>query len=471
MISSPPVARHELVARLRAYLSDLSAESRAALVRSIDRSRARGENSPVHAIIMEAVRDLSAPARTAERDLSAERTLFDPVEPYLLSTPMPEKMPGRIERRSLRAIWIWITRDLAPGRLDEPLAALRAAVTDDDGEETARAMQAFRKALVSAARAEMSAMRKASGSLQRLEGQLGSAQILGDLIDALAIFEQQPVLEAFFRRLPDRLPVGQEALEAVKRAFKVYEKEPRADPLFAFAALTGRLGSPADLVRFAVHYAQSTDPAVIRQTRAARAIDMAVSEASVEAATLAHLLSTDRTIGRVAASLKRFDDIASALSRTLEDVPSDPWLRQLTSLRVATGERIATELDPLVRIVKGVVGIVEVRGRQVVPDTGATADAVFGLTLFVAARDARGALALNAKIDQIEKAVENVLENQGRQAIERLATTPDDSWEAALARARAAVQLFRAYHGAEYGAAMAKRLSAIVDARVTAKAS
>ncbi|MBV6658327.1 MAG: hypothetical protein KI785_11230 [Devosiaceae bacterium] len=473
MSSSPPIVRQELVSRLRDYLSDLSAESRATLVRTIDRARARGEESPVHAIIMEAVRD--APEETkerAERPVSAERAFFDPVEPLLVATPMRRKHRARIERRSLRPIWIWITRDLAPGRLDAQLAALRAAVVDEDTEAVNRAAEEFRWAFVSAVRAEVAHIRQAYGDLQRLQGQLGSEQVMLDMLEMVSVFEQNRVLQAFQDRLPEKLPVGSQVFDALARAARVYDKRPKADATFAFASIAPLLGSSADLVRYAIWQAKSSDPVAIRQVPlACAAMNAALSMVGVEADTLVFLLTDERTVGRVVGSLKRLDDLIATVSRTLDDVPNDPWLADATRTRIETGERINSELEPLLHMIRGVVSVVEVRGQEITPDETSVFEAVFGLTLFVAARDARESLALNTVIEQLERGIENILENQAKQAIERLASADPANWEAATARSAAAVKLFKAYHGGEYASAMLRRHNSLIEKQALAQAS
>ena len=253
--------RQDLVSRLRDYLSEMSTESQQTLVRSIDRSRARGESSPVHALIMEALREVAEGETAAvARAPTAERSFFDPVEALLLPVSLPEKQVGRIERASLRPIWIWITRDLAPGKCDGELAALRSAVAEEDQHAVLERAEELRLAVCTHARAEMDQLDRQIGSLQKLEGQLGSSRILADLFDVLAVFEQNKTLEAFLKRVPPRLPAGQAGFDAVAKALRVYEGNREASPIYGFAAIKDRFGNSSDLMRFAVWHARTSDP-------------------------------------------------------------------------------------------------------------------------------------------------------------------------------------------------------------------
>ncbi|MEM6382492.1 MAG: hypothetical protein AAF739_07460 [Pseudomonadota bacterium] len=467
---SPSQARQELVSRLSSYLSDLSDDSRQMLVQTIDRARARGEDSPVHAIIMDAVRDVPQPAGNTARPLSAERRFFDPVEPFLIGTPIDEKIPGHVERKSLRSIWIWITRDLAPGRLDGPLASLRATVADDDHDAIKDAAAEFRKAFCQAARQSIRECQQQQGSLARLEAQLGGPNILADMQETVTIFEQDPVISAILNKVPDQIVSGEAALNAIMRAMRVYAKAPEANAFLGFSALLRRFETPSDVVRLAAQIAQSSDPTRIRKSAMKSAIDAAVAAVRVEADHLVHLLSEDRTMARISVALRRFDELTAALSRTLDESPNDPWLRELTEIRVDIGDRIGKELEPLLHMVRSVVGVVEIKGRQIVPDDTSIGDAVFGTSLFVAAREARGSLALNSAIERLERGLQKILENQGEQAIDRLANASETNWDAALARSRAAVFLFKAYFGGEYGATMARRQQTLVENRALPKA-
>lgn len=457
--------KQELVSRLRGYLQELSGESHQTLMRSIDRARARGEASPVHSIIMDALRDLKTGDDFAKRIPSVERSFFDPLEAVMLSTPLPDKQVGRVDRSSLRPIWIWITRDLAPGRLDAELAALRAATVDEDTDAIATYAADFRTAVCQAVRAEMDMLDKQYGTLQRLEAQLGSSRIMSDLHDLIAIFEQQQIIDAFMTRMPDKLPVGQAGLAVLEKGLRIYTQEKEANPIYAFAAVADRMGSPSDLVRFAVKHAKSSDPSIVRQTKAAGAVQIALSEAALEVEHLRQHLAGDRDLERVVAGMRRLHELASSIALTLDDEPTDPWLKHLAGIRARASDLLSKELEPLLHMIKRVVGVVEVRGKEIVPDAASVNEAAFGTTLFMIAREVRGSLAINSIIERTEKGIETILEGQGKQAIDRLGSASDENWMAATARSAAAVRLYKVYYGGVMGNTMARRHAATIESR------
>lgn len=457
--------KQELVSRLRGYLQELSGESHQTLMRSIDRARARGEASPVHSIIMDALRDLKAGDDFAERIPSVERSFFDPLEAVMLSTPLPDKQVGRVDRSSLRPIWIWITRDLVPGRLDAELAALRAATVDEDTDAIATYAAEFRTAVCQAVRAEMDMLDKQYGTLQRLESQLGSSRIMSDLHDLISIFEQQQIIDAFMKRMPEKLPVGQAGLAVLEKGLRIYAQEKEANPIYAFAAVVDRMGSPSDLVRFAVKHAKSSDPAIVRQTKAAGAVQIALSEAALEVEHLRQHLAGDRDLEKVVARLRRLHELASSIALTLDDEPTDPWLKHLAGIRARASDLLSKELEPLLHMIKRVVGVVEARGKEIVPDASSVNEAAFGTTLFMIAREVRGSLAINSIIERTEKGIETILEGQGKQAIDRLGSASDENWTAATARSAAAVRLYKVYYGGVMGNTMARRHAATIESR------
>lgn len=458
--------KQELVSRLRGYLQELSGDSHQTLMRTIDRARARGEASPVHSIIMDALRDLKSGDEDFKRRIpSVERSFFNPLEAVMLDTPLPNKQVGRIDRASLRPIWIWITRDLVPGCLDSELAALRSATVDEDSSAIATYASEFRVAVCSAVRAEIDTLDKQYGTLQKLEAQLGSSRILADLHDMIAVFEQQDVINAFLAKMPEKLPVGRAGLAILEKSLRVYGKETTANPIYAFASVVDRMGSPSDLVRFAVTHAKSSDPAIVRQTKAAGAVQMALSEAALEVEHLRHHLSNDRDLEKVVARMRRLHELASSIALTLDDEPSDPWLKNLAGIRARASDLLCKELEPLLHMIKRVVGVVETRGKEIVPDTASVSEAAFGITLFMTARDVRGSLAINSLIERTEKGVETILEGQGKQAIDRLGSASEENWQAATARSAAAVRLYKVYYGGVMGSTMARRHAATVESR------
>ena len=470
MTDTSSVRRQELVSRLRDYLGDLSEDSHATLARSIDRAKARGESSPVHTIIMEALRGGLLDGEGAlPRFPSAERAFFIPVEPIVLPVPLPEKQAARIDRASLHPIWVWITRDLAPGCCDSQLAALRAAVADEDEPAIHECAGDLRVVVSREAKVVIDKMERQSGSLQKLEGQLGSARILADLHDIIAFFDQRDVITDFLDQMPEKLPVGQKGLQLITEALKLYDDRPDADPIYAFSSIVGRIGSPSDLVRFAVRLANSSDPARIRPTRGGSAVQIALSEAMLEVQLLKEQLDGPRDLERSLACLRRYNETVCTISRTLDEVATDPWLRRLASIRAHASEMLTKEFEPLVHLIKRVIGVVEARGREITPDAASIEEAVFGTSMFVTARASRASLAINGIVDPVERGIDDALENQGKSAVDRLTSADEDNWEAALARSKAAVQLFEVYHGGVYGASMARRHASIVESRGLAR--
>jgi hypothetical protein len=457
--------KQELILRLRGYLQGLSGDSHQTLMRTIDRARARGEASPVHSIIMDALRDLKGGEGFAERIPSVERSFFSQLDAVILSTPLPDKQVGRIDRASLRPIWIWITRDLAPGRLDGELAALRAATVDEDSTAIAECAAEFRRAVCLAVREEMDMLDKQYGTLQRMEAQLGSSRVMSDLHDMIAVFEQRDIIDSFLSKMPDKLPVGQEGLAVLEKGLRIYTQEKEANPIYAFAAVVDRMGSASDLVRFAVKHAKSSDPAIIRQTRAAGAVQIALSEAALEVEYLRQNLTSERDLDKVVTHMRRLHELASSIALTLDDEPTDPWLKHLAGIRARASDLLSKELEPLLHMIKRVVGVVESRGKEIVPDAASVNEAAFGTTLFMIAREVRGSLAINSVIERTEKGIETILEGQGKQAIDRLGSASDENWLAATARSAAAVRLYKVYYGGVMGATMARRHAATVESR------
>ena len=466
MSANDHIGRQELVSRLREYLSELNSESHRTLARSIDRSRTRGEQSPVHAIIMDALREMpDTAASNLPRIPSAERAFFLPLDPIIASTPLPDKQVGIVDRNSLRPIWIWIARDLTPGRCDNELAALRTAVVDEEPKKILRCAEELQRVVCQEATEYIDDLDRTEGSLQILEAQLGSQRILADLHDVIGFLDQQDIFKSFLARLPARLPVGNAGLDILEDALIAYKDYPKAKAIYGFAGIIDRLGSASDLVRFAILHARSSDPAIIRRTAASGAVQVALSEAMLYVENLRLMLSGDRNVDHIVSIMRQYHELISSFTRILDDVPNDPWLRRIVTVRAQATALLTKELDPLLHLIKRSVSVMEADRKEIVPDKSTVEDAVFGLTLFMVTREIRDSLAINSVIDRLSREITDVLESQGKQAIDRLSVTSEENWEAGVARSAAAVDLFRLFFGDTYGGSLARRHAATVEGR------
>ncbi len=138
-----------LVAKLKAFLAELTPATRAALVRNLDKARLQGREDPIGALVLQAAR-LHAweTGEPLPRVASAMRRFFAPLDPFLIGEVTTAKQKGRIARASLTPIWTFLLRDVLPDRMRElTQAVLDAALADDEARADALAAQAVDEAV------------------------------------------------------------------------------------------------------------------------------------------------------------------------------------------------------------------------------------------------------------------------------------------------------------------------------------
>src|SRR5690242_9899869 len=121
------------VDRLRDYLRDLPARSRAVLIVELERQLLRGEDAAGADIVLAELRRLFRESREiAPRYGNAARQFFTPLEPFLVEDLTARHHSARIARAALDPLWVWIRRDLLPAEAQEFTEAVGQSLLAND---------------------------------------------------------------------------------------------------------------------------------------------------------------------------------------------------------------------------------------------------------------------------------------------------------------------------------------------------
>src|SRR5437763_352807 len=316
--------------RLREYLRELKPEARALLAAELERALARGDGPPGASIILAALRrDARPQGRELPHTGHPQRLFFAPLEPFLVDDAPDRKHRGRISRACLEPIWNWVCRDLMPKEAktySDQIQLLLTANEKNGAEQVARAFQDLTEHRL---RECFAAIKRDEKAERRVAGQIGTPHALDDVRELAAILRVRDALGVIGSRLPPIISnLGDEQLENVKALLDSPIGRHRDVFLYALLVVMGRLGSPWQLIRLAIHAAASDIAAQVAKTRFAVAVDVVLDDLDRMIANLHDSLKGGRA-GEFTTLLKNIHDTARALHTEIDLSGDSSWARQL----------------------------------------------------------------------------------------------------------------------------------------------
>jgi hypothetical protein len=337
--------------KLRMYLRELKPEARALLLVEVERAHSRGDRVPAADFLLEELRRDLRQARVetaselADRIGTPARMFFAPLEPFLVDDALEQIHRGRIIRAALEPVWVWLSRDLMPSEAKAYSDQITRLHVTNDIAISERLARAFQDQAVHQMRETLTAAQDDAKARQRLAGQIGIPRALEHVREVVGIVRARDALAVFASRLPQHIRnLANEQLENVKT---LLDSPIGGHPdvfVYALILVMGRLGTPWQLVRLAVHAAESDVAARIVGTPFGVAVTIVLGEME----RILSALRDDMKRGRFAAASERLKDIYDAvrLLRTEMDLSGDsPWARQLTSIRSEISSLVKTEIE------------------------------------------------------------------------------------------------------------------------------
>jgi len=330
--------------RLRDYLTQLSPQSQALLMREFERAIDRGEDATVATFVLEQLRKIvrGSDDDARPRTDNPTRLLFRPLDPFLIEANVASR-PGQIRRASLLPVWQWLVREGAPDLACEFEAALSRGPESGTAPEIEAAA---RKLQLAAAEAIRAIATPAPGTdNRRALSRIGSAEVAEDLPSIAAVLQSREAVDTLNSRLPSYLRVFDEGqIESVTTALNVPSLQTPQMLPFALSLVLQRLAAPWQIIRLAVRMAASDDELRVAATPYGIAVTIALHDLSCLAATLRADIRRGR-FGEVAEHLKTLHDGVRGLRTELDLRNDSVWGRQLASIRADTSSALQSEID------------------------------------------------------------------------------------------------------------------------------
>jgi len=446
------------IGRLRQYLGELKPQARAMLAAELERAHMRGEDVLGASFMLEELRRelrrFDAPA--APRVAHPQRLFFAPLTPFLIDDAYGRKYLGRLSRGCLDPVWQWLCRDLVPAEAkayaDE--ANMLLAANDRDGAE--QLVRTFQDFVVERLRETLAAAKSDERTDRRLSAQIGVRKASEDLREMDAILRSRDALALIAARLPPGIAaLAEDQLEGVKT---LLDSPVGCHPdvfLHALLVVQGRLATPWQLIRLAVHAAGSDAVARITQTRFAVAIDIVIDDIERAIATLRVAIEAGQRPG-LARFVRDIHDAARALHTEVDLSGDTPWARRLAAARADAARLLQAEVE-------GIPGRVR---RLLRPRTGhelsqpldavEVADIEAALDLFGACRSCAAELALSEATRRVQSELQNFFDSGMQMLLDglRAASAPERVWR--QSQVDAAVRFCGKLFGAEYAGLLTK---------------
>ena len=330
--------------KLVSYLSQLSPDVAAFLVREIERHRQAGEDDPSFEHILGAARQLVRVKNSSIERLTTPLRLFCvPFADLLVDDKLGVREPARISRGSIGPVWSWLTGPHGPAGLIEIVAALSRKAHDGDRKAVETLQRGMIEKAASAITDASTRAAKSRREMAQLSALLGGPDVLDDaaaMAAALRSFDATIRLRAAIpARIVDLSPSLCREVVAALAAFGQASPEPG----LGYATLLSRLADPSEALRAAVSAASSDDAERIAASRFARLGEILLSDCAI-AAQRADLLVRERAEPmEVLDALDRFHRLAEGFGREVDLKPRSAWSRSLAASRAIASRALDAE--------------------------------------------------------------------------------------------------------------------------------
>ncbi|MCB1482870.1 MAG: hypothetical protein KDJ55_13100 [Rhodobiaceae bacterium] len=400
----------QLGEKLAGYLHSLPAHTLVQLVHELDGVTISSDLDPANAMILEAARKaLCAHGNWGEIAAWPERMAFTDAELFRIGVHTQEKHRGRIADDSLRNIWVALVRNGENNEISAEIRDLARTIADEPAmlEKHTTELRAGMAQRLSDLYRDM-----VSEGIhgRRASAQIGGLRSIEDLADLIAIMAMGDRLDAFKRRIRDRIDhLDEKTQVAIDAALEPFSREELTYPLIV---LLGQMTNPGSLVNLLVMAEGTDDPTRLVRARYAPVVDVLLNELDILAMIVAEsMLSWDVREGALPA-VRRFHEIGSSLAFAIDMETASDWSQRLIGKR----RRIADTLrEPLEKTVAQLRLGIQPNGAGIVPpDPLDTEQAIASAQLLMAIKPLRSELALNECVSRVHTAVESFFDTAAR---------------------------------------------------------
>lgn len=330
-----PNDQNDKIEALRRYLESLPDPAALKLATKVESER---QADGTHKTIMSALRPTLRRLRP-HRPITAMRMVCTPFEDLLVDDPGPRRRPGQIARRSIRALWTYLTTELGPslGGLESRLAELERhhdaeALTDVCFDLW---QQASEKTISFLADPEgCAAVAKQFGIPDRAE----------DMVDMAATLAIAREIETTKDKLPPKPIEGlnQNDINLIRdRYFAIENRDPRLAAYLPLVIMY-RLRHPWEILLLARSMSRKADDTIAHQTELNLIGRAALADVSDAADRLAAALDTAVDVPEwFEETVEDYRAVLLGMSSSIRLTREGPWHHQLIGIK----RRIAKKIE------------------------------------------------------------------------------------------------------------------------------
>lgn len=336
------------VERLRQYLRELSPQAQAMLVGELERGLLRADDMPeTDLVLRELRRALRESQKPVARIGNPARLFFAPFEPFLVDDGVDHQHRSRISREALEPLWNWIGRDVMPEEVKAYSDRVSEALLSGDETTVKAVTRKFQDQTAKRLSRMLVDVRNDNRAVTRLTHQLSSKRALADVENIATLLRHRETFAALGTRIAPQIKTL--AGPQVGRIVQLLESPlvPTPDLLPpALVFVMNRLSAPWQLIRLAIHAADSDAASKINATSFGIAVTIVLDEVQRMVRELRSELNSGQGIA-VIALLKGIHDAARGMRTEIDLSKESAWGRQLASIRSEISSLVKAEVESM----------------------------------------------------------------------------------------------------------------------------
>ncbi len=445
--------------KLQDFLSAMPEENLNVLIRGIEKSQLKGGEDPLtNMILLTARLNARAKEKKMPRLPGPLRLFAMPFEPFLVDNVVGPKQAARIDRASVLKVWHWLARDLIPDQLDRLSGQVKSAILAGDHEKARGLVNQLQVIAVKAIYKVLEGFEESPKEQDRIAGQLGGPQVLGDVIDIANILACGDDLLILRKRFSSQITglQDEEIGWCLNQLEKFVERHPKMRP-HGLALVMELMRHPSQIVRLAKFAAGSDDATKLAAHPYSVVIDLVLYDVRCKVDEICIQINEENNIDKLGTMISTYHDLMHYLQIEIEFVLKSDWCKTLTRLRAQLSERLSSKLIEAPRLIKAALKTGENSLELVSSDDVEEAENV--LKLMKICMHVVDELALNELLSRIRRESEQFMTAMGDATVERLRRSDENNRASAQARADAAVRLTGIIFGDEISGLLRKAAS------------
>jgi len=354
-----------------------------------------------------------AAASNDSRDEEIVKALIGPV---LVQQPVLFSTQGSIDIQHALSVWTWLVRDVDPTLSQDAQSALSAKGTMD-------ILTAFCTKISSLIAQKIAQAKENADFDRRLTIQLGGQEVrsrLGQVKNAFKYYQLLPKAVAFGRAIN-----GVRDENSLKLALKSFPvNDPGVFALMMQAAI-GQITNPNRLLCVILSLSGGETQAAVTQAGFAPVLEAMIAHAQNQLWVFSNSFGPFADIDLVCHSLERYHRLIRAISTITDGDKNSHWAEKVSGLIRRMSELVEPRLTNVDAVIRQSLRKPRIGPDQI--DSDLLLDALNGLYLLVAVREARDSLALNSIVNNVWNETGTALEVLVSRNLEAFRDAPENS--------------------------------------------